>query len=480
MIVRFRHWSRSLGLTTRLVAGYMVVAALTLSAAAVFLHQQMHHGFEVEDAVLLSDHIATLRFEVDQHPQELKEAVETILATAADRHLEKYYGRLVDEEGEPLVETPGFSEFSVDLKEFPAPVGTAQKISKVYRANSGSGVPLFLASAYIERGAQLPPLKYYVALDITHVDLWMAQFRLQLATVVIGGSIFSGLLAWLMTRRGLRPLRKITEAMQRVGASGLAERVGQHSWPSELADMAGAFDIMLGQLSEAFQRLSQFSADAAHEFRTPLNNLMVSTSFLLTQNRENEEYRQAMVANLSEFERLKTMVDSLLFIARADNAEAVLHRTNIDAFSMASDVADYFSALAEERGVSITCEGSGHVLADETLLRMALANLVSNALNHTPKGGRVQVVVLQQNHQLHLTVSDTGCGIAAVHLSRLFDRFYRVDAARMNVELVAGSGLGLALVKTAVALHGGKVEVTSKEGEGTTFRIHIPISSHNA
>jgi two-component system heavy metal sensor histidine kinase CusS len=335
-----RHWNKTLGLTARLVAGYMLVAAFTFSAAAVFLHQQLHHGFEVEDAELLSDHVATLRHEVDQHPTNLEEAAETIRSTAANRNLEKYYGRLVDAEGRTLVETPGFASLGLDLDLFPPPVGADQKIHRVVRSTSASGVPLFFASAAVSRGTNDAPLLYYVALDITHVDLWIAQFRLQLVIVVIGGSIFSGILAWLMTRRGLEPLRNITQVMQRVGAGELGERVGKNPWPRELADIAGAFDIMLGRLSEAFQRLSQFSADAAHEFRTPLNNLMISTSILLTQNREGEEYRQAMVANLSEFERLKGMVDSLLFIARADNAETELHRTDVDIRAMAEDVAD--------------------------------------------------------------------------------------------------------------------------------------------
>lgn len=471
-----QHWSKTLGLTARLVAGYMLVAAFTLTAAAVFLHEQLHHGFEVEDAELLSDHVATLRHEVDQHPLNLEEAAETVRSTAANRSLEKYYGRLVDSDGQTLVETPGFSGLGLGLNTFPPRVGPDQKITQVYRATSASGFPVFFASATVSRGKDGLPLQYYVALDITHVDQWMSQFRLQLAIVVVGGSIFSGILAWLMTRRGLKPLRNITEVMQRVGAGGLGERVGKNPWPRELAHMAGAFDIMLNRLSEAFQRLSQFSADAAHEFRTPLNNLMISTSILLTQNREGEEYRQAMVANLSEFERLKRMVDSLLFIARADNAETVLHRTNVDAAVMAANVADYFSALAEERGVQIHCEGSGRAAADETLLRMALANLVSNALRHTPEGGRIEIGVLQKSQHLHLTVSDTGCGIPAVHLGRIFDRFYRIDAARTNTELVTGSGLGLALVKTVIALHGGTVDVTSKEKEGTVFHLQIPIT----
>lgn len=452
----------------------MLVAVLTLSAAALFLHERLHHGFEVEDAELISDHVHTLRYEMQTHPHDLHEAQEIIMATAAYRTLEKYYGRLLDDRGSILLETPGFAELALERGDFPAPVAAAESIREVKRVQSAAGMPMFLASAWISRGPEKPRLLYLVALDITHVDEWLAQFRFQLFIVVIVGTLMSGVLAWLLTRTGLRPLREITAAMQRVGARGLDERLGRNRWPQELAAMAGEFDEMLERLQEAFQRLSQFSADVAHEFRTPLSNLMISSSFLLSREHENEEYRQALAANLDEFERLKRMVDSLLFLARADNAEAVLKKTKVDAASLAAGVLDFFSALAEERGVALISEGNGQVLADETLLRMALANLVSNALRHTPRGGRVGLKIEEQKDGCHITVSDNGVGIAAQHLPRLFDRFYRVDAARANVSADSGVGLGLALVRTVASLHGGTVKVESVEGAGTTMTLVLP------
>ncbi|WP_206170825.1 heavy metal sensor histidine kinase [Phragmitibacter flavus] len=464
----------ALALTTRLVLGYMLVAFFTLSAAAVFLHEILDYGFEVEDAGLMSDHVRLLRREMLESPEELGRVREIIGATANAQSLEKYFGRLLEDDGTTLVETRGYEELAVAREAFPKPVGVSDNLQKVVRSRSLSGTPLFLASALMTRRAGEPPLVYLVALDITHVDNWLEKFRVQLFFVVVTGTVISGLLAWFLTRTGLRPLQEITAGMQRVGAKGLDERLSRNRWPHELAAMAGEFDLMLERLHEAFQRLSQFSADAAHEFRTPLNNLMVSTSFLLSRDHDKEEYRQALVANFAEFERMKRLVDSLLFLARADNAEAVIKKTVVDARVLAGGVVDFFSALAEEHGVMLVSDGSGELLADETLLRMALANLVSNALRHTPRGGRVSVLIDGRLDDCKITVTDSGIGIDEVHLPRLFDRFYRVDAARSSVAADAGVGLGLALVKTVASLHGGSVEVWSKQGLGTSMTLLLP------
>jgi two-component system heavy metal sensor histidine kinase CusS len=469
--------TRATALTMRLVLGYLAVALLTLSSAAVFLHQRLYHSFEVEDAELLNAHVQMLRHEMESRPGDLHEASEVILSTSRHRSLEKYYGQLLDQEGKVLIETPGFSELAPEPVAFPPPVGESEDISEVLRyQHSPQKAPAFLASAWVKRDDSRPLLLYRVALDISHVDQWMREFRNLLIWVIGAGTALSGVLAWFLTRRGLQPLQDITAAMQRVGSSGLNERLGRNPWPQELADMAGEFDLMLERLKESFQKVSQFSADAAHEFRTPLNNLMVHTGLMLAQDRDVEEYRQALASNIEEYERLKSMVDSLLFIARADNAEAVLNRTTIDLGALVTEIFDFYSALAEEREVTLTLEGGGKTEGDVTLLRLAISNLVSNALRHTPTQGGVVVRVREMGEHSSIEISDTGEGIAPEHLPKLFDRFYRVDIARSALAKDKGVGLGLALVKTVVQLHGGEVSVASTLGSGTTMRIIIPAA----
>lgn len=466
---------RATPLTLRLVLGYMVVALITLSFAAVFLHQRLYHSFEVEDAELLNAHVQTLRQEMAAHPGNLHEASEVILATSTHRSLEKYYGQLLDQEGKVLVETPGFSLLAPDATAFPHPVNETETISEVKRyQHTRQAAPAFLVSAWVKSGESQPLLLYRVALDVTHVDQWMREFRNHLIWVISVGTALSAVLAWLLTRRGLKPLQEITAAMRKVGSGRLNQRLGRNPWPQELADMADEFDLMLQRLKNAFEKVSQFSADAAHEFRTPLNNLLLSSGQILSQDRDIDVYRQVIASNIEEFERLKSMVDRLLFIARADNEEAILNKSSIDLGVLVAEILDFYSLLGDERQVVLKAHGTARIAGDITLIRLAISNLVSNSIRHTPAGGQVMVKMQDIEEACIIEVADTGEGIAPQHLPNLFDRFYRADAARSALTNEKGVGLGLSLVKSVVQLHHGEITVASEVGAGTTMRITLP------
>jgi two-component system heavy metal sensor histidine kinase CusS len=370
----------SLGLTTRLVLGYTTAVMLALTIASVSVYHDIRHSLDLEDAENLGDHVKMLRREMAQRPNDLSAATEIILEAAAERRVEKCYGRLRHENGNTVVETPGFSSFAPADGLFPSPVRVSEDVTWVKHSHSTNGIPILLAAARAGRGAQGKPLIYEVVMDSTRAASWLKSYRNEFVVMVIGGTLLSGIMAWFITVRGLDPLRQIVSTMKRVTASGLKERVGTSGQPRELAALAMEFDKMLDRLGDSFERLTLFTANAAHEFRTPLNSLMMATSLTLARERSAEEYRHALTGNLEEFERLKRMVDKLLFLARAENAERILNKTSLDAAKITGGVLDFFSALAEERGITLDCEGEGIVHADETLLRQALANLLSNAL----------------------------------------------------------------------------------------------------
>jgi two-component system heavy metal sensor histidine kinase CusS len=313
---------------------------------------------------------------------------------------------------------------------------------------------------------------FQIALDAAHVDEWLGEYRERLYWMIGGGTALIGLLGWFITRQGLHPLRQITSAIKEVTANEMDRQLDVERWPAELAVLAREFDDMLRRLRDAFDRQARFSADVAHEFRTPLNNLMGSTSLTLSQPRTLEDYRSALENNLEQYERLRSMVQSLLFIARAENAEAVLNRRPTDLGAIASEVCDFFSAVAEEREITLRAEGSATVSVDDVLLRMALSNLISNGLRHTRAGGAGNVVVKLAEGGAQIIVRDTGAGICEEHLPHVFDRFYRVDESRATSE--GGTGLGLAIVRSVAALHGGSARVESQVGEGTAFHLFFP------
>jgi two-component system heavy metal sensor histidine kinase CusS len=451
------------------------VAAVVLSASALFLYRGLAQGFVVEDTELLSDQVEEVRGLVAKG--NLEEELRFIRAAAGERNLEKYYGRLLDDQGRVVVETPGMARVAPASSDFPDSVSEGARLHRVTFWRGPQERLGLLASAKVARGADQSPWAFQIALDAEHVDKWLENYRRRLSWMVGAGTICTALLGSAIVFRGLKPLRDITDEVKGISAYEMSGDLDTRRWPSEVAVLAKEFSAMLERLRASFEQVSRFSADVAHELRTPLNNLMSGTSLTLSRPRSAEDYRSALDGNLEQFERLRRMVESLLFIARAENAEAVVNKRPCNVGAVARDVCDFFSALAEERQITLSCEGEGIAYADEVLLRLALTNLVSNALRHTPQAGRVSLSIGKPsaNGACEIKVVDTGSGIAPDHHARLFDRFYRVDAARAEDQ--GGSGLGLAIVKTVMNLHGGTIMVESAPGAGASFRAVFPSAA---
>jgi two-component system, OmpR family, heavy metal sensor histidine kinase CusS len=288
--------------------------------------------------------------------------------------------------------------------------------------------------------------------------------------VLVCGIFAAAMIAITVTRRGLQPLNAMTRSLKRVGPNRLHERVPPAEWPRELQPVAIAFDDMLDRLEDSFTRLSQFSADLAHELRTPLANIRGEAEVALTRPRSPNEYAAVIESSVTECERLSAVIDNLLFLARAEAAESKVNCVHFDGRAAIEQIAAYNEAIAEERRLQIICAGEGEVYADPVLFGRAVSNLVDNAVRFTPDGGRIEISLTMTLEHAEIAVEDTGCGIAAEHVPRIFDRFYRVDASRSS----EGTGLGLALVKSIADLHGGAVAVTSEVGRGTRVTLRFP------
>ncbi|MBN8474667.1 heavy metal sensor histidine kinase, partial [Sulfuritalea sp.] len=281
---------------------------------------------------------------------------------------------------------------------------------------------------------------------------------------------------WAVARAGLAPLRQMASHAGSITADRLAERLETRAAPPELRELAIAFNAMLDRLGDSFQRLSDFSADLAHEMRTPVSNLMTQTQVTLSQTRGAEEYREVLASNLEEYERLARMIADMLFLAKADQGLIVPNREAVDLAAEIRDLFEFYEALAEERGVRLAREGDATVSGDRLMLRRALSNLLSNALRHTARGGTVKVAVLPAPTfgQLRVAVENPGAPIPAEHLARLFDRFFRADAARRQGAAGGeGAGLGLAISRSIARAHGGELTATALK-DGNRFELTLP------
>jgi two-component system heavy metal sensor histidine kinase CusS len=243
----------------------------------------------------------------------------------------------------------------------------------------------------------------------------------------------------------------------------------------ELIDLAAAFNGMLARLEDSFRRLSEFSSDLAHELRTPIGSLMTQTHVALSRPRSADEYREVLYSNSDEYERLARMIADMLFLAKSDNGLIVPRSETVDLAIEVRELFEFYDALAEDHGVRLALTGNGAVVGERLMLRRAVSNLLSNAINHTPRGGCVNVRIEREGDgAVRLAVENPGGGIAAEHLPRVFDRFYRVDPSRQRS--TDGAGLGLAITKSIVAAHRGTVHAFSADGL-TRFEIVFPAAA---
>jgi two-component system heavy metal sensor histidine kinase CusS len=296
-------------------------------------------------------------------------------------------------------------------------------------------------------------------------DVWL---------VILGGSALTGLLGYAIAKRGLSPVKTIGQRISRIEAHNLGERLDIRGGPVELRDIAGPVNRMLDRLQRAFARLSQFSSDLAHDMRTPLANMISASEITLSRERSTEEYEALIDSNIEECQRLQRMIETMLFLARADHSKELLRLGVFDCHEEFARLASYFEGVAENKGIHFAIDGAIQVRADPSMLRRALSNLVSNALEHADAESEVELRAYRSDEYVAVEVTNTGHTIPPEHIGKIFDRFYRINPARQGS--AKNMGLGLAIVRSIMELHRGRVDVVSRAGS-TTFTLYFPSAT---
>jgi two-component system, OmpR family, heavy metal sensor histidine kinase CusS len=461
-------------LAARLATWYAGASFLLVLGTMGFLYWALTSSLEREDDEFLADKIEGFRQllrEGADEPGFLRREVEW---EGRSRQFGQVYVRILDGRGHLVIETPGMSEqLGINAFPPPGPPGQAVRGQEVQATDNRTLRVAAVAAALGGEGRQ--PGIIQVAMDRTFEEEIMGRYRSYLALTLVAALLLCSLVSYRLVRRGLRPLREFAATARSIRSSTLHERMAMAGLPSDLAELAFTFNAMLDRLQEAFARLGQFSADIAHELRTPLSNLRSEAEVALRQARSSEEYAQVLGSCLEESVRLSGLVETLLFLARADQPRAEIQRSSLDLAAELTLIRDFFEATAAETGVTLQVDAASPCWAeaDRALIQRALSNLVTNALNYTPAGGTVALQARANAHTVELSVADTGSGIEAQHLPFIFDRFYRADAARANGP--GHVGLGLAIVASITRLHGGKARAFSAPGKGTRIELEFPV-----
>ncbi len=282
---------------------------------------------------------------------------------------------------------------------------------------------------------------------------------------------------WL-SRKALSPVDALTRTARGISGSNLGERLEKLTTGDELQRLSDTLNEMLERIESAFLRVSQFTADASHELRTPISLIRTEAEIALRKSRGDAEYREALRHILLEAERTSSLVEELLCLARADSGREGLHLVPLDLRAAVVQTAGEWRQLVEVRGLRFTqiiAAGELSVLADRTAVQRLLAILLDNAVKYTPAPGVIELRLEARNDKAVITVRDSGIGIAEQDQSKIFERFYRVDKARSRE--LGGAGIGLAIADWIVQQHQGSLAVQSSIGSGSTFFVELPLPS---
>jgi len=330
----------------------------------------------------------------------------------------------------------------------------------------GRQYPVHIMSRTLPAFEERPEVQVTVGVDGAPYFEMRRTFLLATTVFSLLGIVLAVISSYWIARAGLAPLRRMSARAQNFTPRKLSARMPVESLPQELSVLAEAFNGALGRIQEAYTQLEAFNADVAHELRTPLANLIGETQVALARERSAGEFKGVLQSNLEELDRIRSIVNDMLFLARSDQGEAATARVPARLADEVQKTVDFFEFVLDDASMIITVAGDTEASAmmETALFKRALTNLIQNAIQHSPVGALIRIDISNQEETVRVAVTNPGAPIDEQHLPRLFDRFYRVDSARQDINGSHGHGLGLAIVKAVARMHGGRAFAYSHGG----------------
>ncbi|MDE8342933.1 MAG: heavy metal sensor histidine kinase [Acidocella sp.] len=461
---------RPASISGRLALLYTLGALLAVGLFALLANWKLKSNFTAAHQDFLQAKAAEFQDDLNEGGGAPNMLINEILKETDGVRLRAYEARVLVA-GKQAGETPGMGAM-LPAGLFPAARGVQNLTLVPYQIGDTSWLLTSLPLA----GSQGPDgVVLQIGLDITRDEALLTDFHRALAVFFL---LMVPLLLGagrLVAAHALAPLARIAKVAQGITPAQLSRRIPlDPPWPRELTGLVQVFNQMLDNLESSFERLSRFSADIAHELRTPLSNLNGSLEVCLTRPRDEVEYRAAIASALEDGQRLTGLIENLLFLARVENPSHALRHERCEAGEVCAWVAAQYEAQARPKGLHIRIEGTATIYADTLLFRQAVGNVLANAVRHAPPGSEIVLAISGgPANGVEIAMSDQGPGIAPEHLPRLFDRFYQTDPARGH-QAAQGSGLGLSIVRSIMELHGGRATIESAPGQGARVTLHFP------
>ncbi|WP_322102892.1 heavy metal sensor histidine kinase [Paraburkholderia sp. J41] len=341
----------------------------------------------------------------------------------------------------------------------------------------GCDYDVIVSTYTIPASGDRPEVKLVVGSDCVRTEGMLRRFGVALGVLIALSTIAVALLSRAVTRFGLAPLRRLSREAMQLSPSNRRQRLHADELPEELHELATSFNGALERLDKAYERLESFNADVAHELRTPVSILIGQTQVALTRDRSVEQLQQTMQSNLEEFERLRVIVNDMLFLSRSDRGERATELTEVSLRSEIERMLDFLEMPLEEAQLRVEVHGDASAWVNTSLIGRAVSNLFVNAIQHSSPGTTLQATVAPQDGHVEIAVSNPGEPLDPFVREHIFDRFYRIQEARSNSH--ENHGLGLSIVKAVAEMHGGTVFVRSADGINT-FGFSVAIASAGA
>ncbi|WP_419539512.1 heavy metal sensor histidine kinase [Paraburkholderia bengalensis] len=451
-------------LRARLTVLIVLSASVILALSGVSLYEALRNRIDAASADQMNSTMTAL----ESHLFDIGSAAD--VAANTERLIDQLHGHrsldlaIYDTDATLLLATRRF-------RPFPPTLAAWSGRAPVEFSRDSTSLRYLVSSVPLSRDQGMP-VRVVLQYDATDDAALLRAHASTIALIEVLGIMLAAALAYGIAMLGLSPLRGMVARAEAMSSSRLAQPLPELETSGELKELERAFNGMLERLNESFTRLGQFSSNLAHDMRTPLTNLQAAAQVVLSQPRSADEYRDVIESSVDEYQRLSRMIEDMLFLARAENADAQIAVRRLDAVAEAERVAGYYEPMADDADIAIRVYGRAEIHADLLLYQRALSNLLSNALAHAPRGSTISIDCSETGDIARIAVSDKGAGIERQHLDRIFERFYRVDPSRCNS--ASGTGLGLAIVKSIMESHGGQCGVDSLPGRGATFWLSFP------
>ncbi|QNB06106.1 heavy metal sensor histidine kinase [Herbaspirillum frisingense] len=453
---------RQRSLTVRLTALFALASTVVLVGLGLLIMCTVAKHFTDQDEQLLEKELELIRMVLNERGAGV---ITSTFGEALHNH-PGFFVHISSIDGQPIYST--FADATQPILAAAKHVASGHS----FAVDAGQHKEFQAIKAHLKDDKSGKQLQVIVAVDTEIHDHFMRNFQTTLILYVAGSVLIVVLLSWWAARRGLTPLRAMSDKVQAVSSHNFGERIPIETLPIEIADLAAKLNAMLERLQQDFHRITNFSTDIAHELRTPITNLLTQTDVVLTQQRTNEAYQDTLSSNAEELQRLARTISDMLFLAQTENGISLPSYEPLKLQEEITELLDFYDALAEEKAVNLHLTGDAIVRGDRLMVRRALSNLISNAMRYTPAAGSITVSIAKSEGDVLVAVENDGPEIPTEHLPHLFDRFYRADKSRTKLD-TDSTGLGLSITLAIMQAHQGDVTVCSSHGI-TRFTLRFP------